>query len=103
MLYYIIAHTRLFSLFKQAKRCATRPRPAHCSFADSALLPYTDGLYIVYIEYQSVGTGPPLPRKVGGSPLGPKCGGGTHSVAGEEMGGPNSDEGTETLVLYIIL
>jgi hypothetical protein len=32
-------------------------------------------------------------------PLGPR--GETHSLAGEGLGGPNSDEGTYTLVLYV--
>ena len=30
-------------------------------------------------------------------------GGATHSLAGKGVGGPNSDDWTETLVLYIIL
>ncbi len=35
-----------------------------------------------------------------GSPLGPKRG--THSLAGEGWGGANSDEGTDSLVLYVL-
>jgi hypothetical protein len=43
----------------------------------------------------------PSPASECGSPPGPKWGGETHSFAREGGGGPNSDEGTEILVLYI--
>jgi hypothetical protein len=42
-----------------------------------------------------------LPRKRVCPPHGPKWGE-THSLAGEWVGGPNSDDWTETLVLYIL-
>jgi hypothetical protein len=45
----------------------------------------------------------PLTRKrVLPPPLVPG-GGGTHSLAGEGAGGPNSEEGTDTLLLYSIV
>jgi hypothetical protein len=41
---------------------------------------------------------PSPPRECALPPFGSK--GETHSLAGEGVGGPNSDEGTDTLVLY---
>ena len=70
-----------------------------------SLCKYRTGI-IVYIEYQNVcpfvWIGPPHPlhRKqkwLHPWPLGPKWGG-THSLPGEGVGGP---EGTESLVLYV--
>ncbi len=43
-----------------------------------------------------IGTSPPLHQQASMPPLGPW---GTHSLAGEGVGGPNSDEGTDTVVL----
>jgi hypothetical protein len=64
---------------------------------------------LLYKEYQSVcpfvGIGSPHlpPRTRLWLPPGSKWGGGTHSLAGEIVGVPNSDEGTETLVPKCIL
>ncbi len=54
-------------------------------------------------SYQSSESGPPHPLAPLGSvappPLGPR--GVTHSLAGKGVGGPNYDEGTDTLVLNV--
>jgi hypothetical protein len=53
---------------------------------------------------QSSETGPqtpPFPKRV--CPLPPFGSGGAHSLAGEGVGYPNFDEGTDTLVLYLYM
>jgi hypothetical protein len=60
---------------------------------------------LLYIEYQSfclfvgIGFPHPLPLECLPSHMGPK--GEPHSLAGEGLGGPHSDEGEDTLVLYV--
>ena len=45
---------------------------------------------------------PPTPQTKVAPPLAPRTQvGGTHSLPGEGVGGPYSDEGTESLVLYV--
>ncbi len=67
-----------------------------------------EGSYVVYIEYQSVcpfvGIESPnsIPRKRVWLPPGPKGGGGTSSLAGEGVGGLNSDDWTESLALCLL-
>ncbi len=62
---------------------------------------------IRYIEYQSVcpfvgfGSPHPLTRKRVELPPRSQLGGYTHFLAGKRNGGPNADEGTDTLVLYV--
>jgi hypothetical protein len=67
-----------------------------------------EGLPILYKEYEyqrfcpfvGIGSPNPLPRKrVCLPPIWVL--GGPHSLAKEGVGGPNSDEGTDTLVLYM--
>ncbi len=59
------------------------------------MLPMTQSqsIQIVRLSFQSYELGPP-PSHPEGSVEGE-----THSLAGEGVGGPNSDEGTDTLVL----
>jgi hypothetical protein len=54
------------------------------------------------IFLQSSELGPPTPPphpQASVSPFG--SGGGTHSLGGEGLEGPNSDEGTDTVLLYV--
>jgi hypothetical protein len=65
---------------------------------------------ILYIKYQRfcpfIGIGsphspPPLEANVSPPHLGPRGQGGATFACGVGVGGPNSDEGTDTLVLYV--
>jgi hypothetical protein len=53
------------------------------------------------LSFQSSKLGPPTPLPSSTPPLGPREE--THSLVGEEVGGPKSDDGTDTLVLYICI
>jgi hypothetical protein len=44
---------------------------------------------------------PPIPSPAGECCTPLRSRGGAHSLAGKEMGGPNSDEGTDTVVSYV--
>ena len=56
--------------------------------------------HIARLSLQASKLGSPTPS-VAGECSGP--GGGTHSLAGEGVGGPNSDEGRDAVVLYIVI
>jgi hypothetical protein len=59
------------------------------------------GIQSTRLSFQSSELGTPTPsppRECALPPLSPR--GETHSLAGEGVGGPNSDEGTDNLVLY---
>jgi hypothetical protein len=79
-------------------------------FCTACFFSVCTGMYIYiaclteYKECQAfclfVWIGPPHPQaSVAPPPLGPR--GETHWLAGEGVGGPNSNEGTDTLVLYV--
>ncbi len=59
----------------------------------------------MYTKYQAifpvVRMGPPAPHPLGSVHPPPGKGGGTRSLAGKGVRGPNCDEGTDTLVLYV--
>jgi hypothetical protein len=73
---------------------------AHLLLHPSELGNYTQSRQITRLFLQSSELGPPRPHpQASVSP--PLVSGGTHSLAGEGWGeGPNSDEGTDTVVLY---
>ncbi len=58
---------------------------------------YTNAM--LSVQSSELGPHPLIRKRVLPPPLGSR--GETHSLAGEGVGGPNSDEGTDTLVLYV--
>jgi hypothetical protein len=65
-----------------------------------------DGAISFFLQSSELGLPHPLTRRRVLSELSPPplwWGGGAHSHAGEGVGGPNSNEGTDTMVLWVPL